>query len=90
MLHKYLVELLGTLLISFVVFSTGNYLAIGAAVSLSILLGGVISGGAFNPAFAIALFYAGKIPVNDLVPYIVAEIVGALAGFEIVRRFIKH
>ena len=90
MLHKYLVELLGTLLISFVVFSTGNYLAIGAAVSLAVLLGGVISGGAFNPALAIALFYAGKIPVNDLVPYIVAEIVGALAGFELVRRFIKH
>jgi glycerol uptake facilitator-like aquaporin len=90
MLHKYLVELLGTLLISFVVFSTGNYLAIGAAVSLAILLGGVISGGAFNPAFAIALFYAGKLSANDLVPYIVAEIVGALAGFEIVRRFIKQ
>lgn len=90
MIHKYLVELLGTLLISFVAFSTGNYLAIGAAVSIAVLLGGVISGGAFNPAIAIALFYAGKVSANDLVPYIVAEILGALAGFEIVRRFIKQ
>jgi glycerol uptake facilitator-like aquaporin len=90
MLHKYLVELLGTLLISFVIFSTGNYLAIGAALSVATLLGGVISGGAYNPAIAIALFYAGKITANDLVPYIVAEIVGGLAGFELVRRFIKQ
>ena len=85
MLHKYLVELLGTLLISCVVFYTGNYLAIGAAVSLAIFLGGSISGGAFNPAFAVALFYAGKLSKMDLMPYIVAEVAGALAGFHLMK-----
>ena len=88
MLHKYLVELLGTMFISFIIFSTGNYLAIGAAVSIAILMGGVISNIAFNPAIAIAMFYAGKITSNELIPYVVAEVIGGLAGFELVRRFI--
>jgi aquaporin Z len=90
MFHKYLVELLGTMFLSFAIFATGNYLAIGAALSIAVLLGGVISGGAFNPAIAIALFYSGKLPVNDLIPYILAEVVGGLAGFELVHRFLKR
>jgi glycerol uptake facilitator-like aquaporin len=89
MLHKYLVELLGTMFLSFVIFATGNYLAIGAALSIAVLLGGVVSGGAFNPAVAIALFYAGKLSQNDLAPYILAEIIGGIAGFELVRVFLK-
>lgn len=88
MFQKYLVELLGTMFISFIIFSTGNYLAIGAAVSIAILMGGVISTIAFNPAIAIAMFYAGKITSNELIPYVVAEVIGGLAGFELVRRFI--
>lgn len=89
MFQKYLVELLGTMFLSFTIFATGNYLAIGLSLSAAILAGGVISGGAFNPAVAIALFYAGKLSANDLVPYIAAEIVGAIAGFELVKQFIK-
>lgn len=88
MFQKYLVELLGTMFISFIIFSTGNYLAIGAALSIAVLIGGVISGGAFNPAIAIAMFYAGKLTANELIPYVVAEVIGGLAGFELVRRFI--
>lgn len=88
MFQKYLVELLGTMFLSFIIFSTGNYLAIGAALSIAVLIGGVISGGAFNPAIAIAMFYAGKLTANELIPYVVAEVIGGLAGFELVRRFI--
>ena len=88
-MNKYLVEFLGTLFLVFVIFVSGNYLAIGAALSIAVLMGGVISGGAFNPAVAIALFYAGKLSSNDLAPYILAEIVGGIAGFEIVHRFLK-
>ena len=82
---KFLVEFLGTMLLSFVIFSTGNYLAIGVAVAIAVLLGGPISGGAFNPAVAIALFYAKKLQVKDLVPYIIAEIAGGVAGYEMFR-----
>ena len=79
-MNKYLVEFLGTLLLVFVIFATGNYLAIGAALAVAVMLGGAISGGAFNPAVALALMYMGKLPTKDLVPYIVAQIAGALVA----------
>jgi glycerol uptake facilitator-like aquaporin len=84
-MNKYLVEFLGTMLLSFVIFATGNYLAIGAALAVGVMLGGPISGAAFNPAVAITLLYGGKLAQNDLIPYIVAEIAGALAGFQLVK-----
>jgi aquaporin Z len=90
MMNKYLVEFLGTLLLVFVIFATGNYLAIGATLSIAIMLGGAISGGAFNPAVAIALMQAGKIPRSDLIPYIVAQIAGALAGFELFKMIVNR
>jgi aquaporin Z len=46
------------------------------------MLGGPISGAAYNPAVSIAMMYAGKMPRADLIPYIVAQIAGALAGFQ--------
>jgi aquaporin Z len=85
MMNKYLVEFLGTLFLVFVVLATGNYLAIGAALAIGVMVGGSISGGAFNPAVAISLLYAGKIARSDLIPYIVAEVAGGLAGFELFK-----
>ena len=82
---KIVVEFLGTMFLSFIIFSTGNYLAIGVALAIAVLLGGPISGGAYNPAVAIALFYAKKIQVVDLVPYIIAEIAGGVAGYEMFK-----
>ena len=86
---RILVEFLGTMFLVFVIFATGNYLAIGAALAIAVLLGGAISGGAFNPAVAIALYGAGKIPKTDLIPYIIVEILGGLAGFIVYQRFVK-
>jgi aquaporin Z len=82
--HKYLVEFLGTALLVYVVLKTGNYLAIGSALAIAIFLGGAISGGAFNPAVAIALAFSGKMDGSDLIPYVVAEILGALAAYKLV------
>ena len=84
-MHKYFVEFLGTLFLVFVIFATGNYLAIGAALAVAILLGGAISGGAFNPAVSIAMMYSGRMPRSDLIPYIVAQIAGALVAFELFK-----
>ena len=77
----YIIEFLGTLFLVFIVLYTGNFLAIGAALALGVLLGGKISGGAFNPAVAIALYSAGKIDKIHLIPYIVVEVLGGLAGY---------
>jgi len=88
-MNKYIVEFLGTLLLAFVVFATGNWLAIGAILAVAVLLGGPISGGAYNPAVVIALLAAGKISSSDVIPYIVAEVAGALAGYELVKIIFK-
>ena len=90
MLNKYLVEFLGTLFLVFVIFATGNYLAIGSALAVAVLMGGAISGGAFNPAVSIAMMYAGKIPRSDLIPYIVAEIAGGLLGYELFKLVVNY
>ena len=89
-MNKHIVECIGTLFLVFVIFATGNYLAIGAALAVAVLLGGAISGGAFNPAVAIALMSAGKIPRSDLVPYIVAQVAGGLAGFELFKMLVNR
>ena len=89
-MQKYLVEFMGTLLLSFVIFSTNNYLAIGAALALGVYLGGPISSAAYNPAIAITLLSAGKISQNDLIPYILAEIAGGMAGFELAKRVLNR
>lgn len=87
-MNKYLVEFLGTMFLMFVIFATGNYLAIGAALATAAFLGGSISGGAFNPAVAIALYAAGKLDKSDVLPYIIVETLGALAAFEAYKRFV--
>ena len=84
-MNKYIIEFLGTLFLMFVILYTGNWLAIGAALAIGALLGGPISGGSFNPAVTVALLAAGKINSGDVVPYIVAEISGALAAFELFK-----
>ena len=84
-MNKLIVEYLGTLFLMFIILSTGNYIAIGSALAIAILLGGAISGGSFNPAVTIALWAAGKLSASDILPYIVAEIAGALSAFQLLK-----
>ena len=70
-------------------YNSGEASHIGGALSIAVLLGGAVSGGAFNPAVAIAYVASGKISSSDVVPYIVAQIAGALVAFELVKRMIK-
>jgi aquaporin Z len=88
-MNKYLVEFLGTMFLMFVIFATGNWLAIGAALAVIAFIGGPISGGAYNPAVAISLYSAGKLAKSDLLPYIIVEILGALAAFYAYQKFIN-
>lgn len=88
-MNKYLVEFLGTMFLMYVILATGNWFAIGAALGIAALLGGPISGGAFNPAVAISLYAAGKLPQSDVLPYIIAQILGALAAFYAYKRVVN-
>ena len=84
----YLVEFLGTMFLVFVILATNNFLAIGAALATGVFLGGQISGGAFNPAVAISLYASGKLEKAKLLPYIIVEILGGLAGFYAYKKFV--
>jgi aquaporin Z len=88
-MQKYLVEFAGTMFLMFIILATGNWMAIGAALAIGALLGGPISGGAYNPAVAIALMTSGKLPRSDVIPYIIAEIAGALAAVQLVKMVLK-
>lgn len=85
-MNKYLVEFLGTLFFLYVILATGNALAIAAALALVILVGGAISGGNFNPAVSVMMAAAGKLPTNDVVPYILAQVAGGLVALELFKR----
>jgi len=82
----YLVEFLGTLFFVYVILATGNPLAIGAALTLVIVLTKDISGGHINPAVTIAMVSAGKLQTNDLIPYTMAQILGALVALELYKH----
>jgi|UniRef100_A0A6C0ASZ0 aquaporin Z len=86
-MYKYLVEFLGTIFFVYVILATGNPLAIGAALALTILLASSVSGGHINPAVTIAMASAGKLPTNDVLPYCAAQILGGLTALEIYKRF---
>jgi aquaporin Z len=88
-MNKYLVEFLGTMFLMFTIFATGNWLAIGAALAIAVLLGGAISGGSFNPAVTVALYAAGKLTKSDVLPYVIVEILGALAAFYAYKKFVN-
>jgi len=85
-MNKYLVEFLGTVFFLYVIMATGDALAIGAALAVVILLGGSISGGHFNPAVSVMMTAAGKLPKNDLLPYIISQVLGGIVALELFRR----
>jgi len=85
-MYNYLVEFIATLFFMYVILATGNPLAIGAALALVMLVAGKYSGGHVNPAVSIAMVSAGKLNVNDLMPYIIAQILGALTALQIYKR----
>ncbi len=58
----------------------GVAFAFGLTVLTMAYAVGGISGGHFNPAVSIGLFTAGKFEGKDLLPYIVAQLVGAIVA----------
>ena len=84
-MNKYLVEFLGTMFLMFVILSIGEALPIGLALTIAIYLGGAISGGRFNPAVSVAMPVGNKISINELLPYVGAQVVGALVAFQLTK-----
>jgi aquaporin Z len=58
----------------------GVALAFGLTVLTMVYALGSVSGGHFNPAVSVGLAAGGRFPIGDLVPYVIAQVVGAIAA----------
>jgi len=58
----------------------GVALAFGLTVLTMAYAVGRVSGGHFNPAVTLGLFAAKRVPAADLIPYILAQVFGAIAA----------
>lgn len=58
----------------------GVSLAFGLTVVTGAYAFGPISGAHFNPAVSIGLWAGGRFPARDLLPYIAAQVIGAIAA----------
>lgn len=83
---KYITEFIGAF---FLVFTIGLAvlsgsdlapLAIGASLMVMVYMGGHISGAHYNPAATIGIWIRGAMPTSDVAPYIVSQLLGALAA----------
>lgn len=61
-----------------------GFAGVSLAFGLTVLTGayafGHISGGHFNPAVTVGLFAARRIPAGDILPYVISQVLGAVAA----------
>ncbi len=92
-MNKYITEFVGTFFLVLTVGCTGigapagviAPLAIGAALMVMVYAGGHISGGHYNPAVTLAILIRGRVQIVDVVPYIIAQLLAALAAAAAVK-----
>ena len=65
-----------------------GFAGVALAFGLTVLTGayalGHISGGHFNPAVSVGLWAGRRFPANELLPYIIAQLLGAIAAAAII------
>ena len=84
-MNAYIAEFFGTILFLGVIRATsGNPLAIGAALAAAVFLTAGISGGNLNPAVSVMSYALGSLSAVDTLLYTVAQVAGGL----VVARFI--
>ena len=86
MINKFVAEFFGTMIFTYIILATGNPLFIGLALMGIIFFIGKISGGHVNPAISVMMTIAGKLPTYDLIPYIVAQTIGAVVSLKLYKR----
>ena len=95
--RSYIAEFIGTFFLVFtvgvaaVLGGAGPFapLAIGSVLMVMIFAMGHVSGGHFNPAVTVGVWLRGKLPVADVVPYIVSQGIGAVVAALTVKCFAK-
>jgi aquaporin Z len=85
-MKNYLTEFIGTF---FLVFTIGLAihsgtplapLAIGSSLMVMVYMGGHISGAHYNPAVTLVIAMRNKLPMSQIVPYWISQLLGALAA----------
>jgi aquaporin Z len=71
----------------YVILATGNPIAIGAALAIAIFLSASMSGGHINPAVSVVMAAKGRISTSDMIPYVIAQILGGLVALEIYKKW---
>ena len=83
-MNRYVTELIGTYFLVLTIGLTGlgntpfAPLAIGSALMAMVYMGGHISGAHYNPAVSLAILMRGKMESRDFVPYMIAQVFGAI------------
>jgi aquaporin Z len=96
-MNKYIAEFVGTFFLVLTIGCTGigagagviAPLAIGAALMVMVFAGGHISGGHYNPAVTLGVLIRGKVQAADVVPYIIAQCVGAAVAALLVTKILR-
>ena len=78
---SFLAELIGTFIFLSVIIITGNPIAIGATLTCVIWLASNTSGGHFNPAVNLLMFFNNKMSLIELINETIAQVLGAIAAF---------
>jgi len=93
MLNKFIAELIGTFVFLGVIIvsvagkslsiceKAETWIKVGLALGVAILLMGGISGGHFNPAVSVMFYLHKDLTMEQLMVYIVAQILGAVLAF---------
>lgn len=92
---RYAQEAIGTFFLVLTIGCTGIAagpgviapIAIGSVLMVMIYAGGHLSGAHYNPAVTLGVFLRGKCSAGDVLPYIVAQLVGAAVAAATVMFF---
>ncbi|MFW2377312.1 MAG: aquaporin Z [Cellulophaga baltica] len=68
----------------------GVALAFGLTVLTGVYALGHISGGHFNPAVSIGLWVGGRFEAKELLPYIISQVLGGIAGAGILYLIVSN
>jgi len=97
-LKKYAAEFVGTMLLAFIGLATLALslrfeifmpFAFGLALMSVIYIFGAISGAHVNPAVSLAFAIKGKLSWKDLLFYVIAQVLGAIAGVALLFAIFK-
>jgi aquaporin Z len=86
----FLAEFLGTFILVLSILATANPLFIAAAFLAAITIISKISGGHINPVVSLAMFMNGTITSKQLMLFIPAQILGAVAAYYAYNAYYKN